>query len=170
MTTPAEFVAYCQSFVGLPYIWGADGPDAFDCSGLAQQLLASIGIDPAEDQTAHGLFRHFSQPGRSVPTSIPVVGTLVFFGRVGRIGHVGVAVSGATMVEAAHGGPEVTSVAIARRVGAEVQVNRVSRRRDLVAKLTPTALPWTPEMAQARTQFVLASVRAMGASRSRERR
>jgi cell wall-associated NlpC family hydrolase len=30
--------------LGLPYVWGATGPDAFDCSGLVQWSFAQIGV------------------------------------------------------------------------------------------------------------------------------
>jgi cell wall-associated NlpC family hydrolase len=32
------------SRVGLPYVWGAAGPDSFDCSGLVQWSFAQAGI------------------------------------------------------------------------------------------------------------------------------
>lgn len=31
--------------LGDPYVWGAEGPNAFDCSGLVQFSYAQIGID-----------------------------------------------------------------------------------------------------------------------------
>lgn len=37
-------VAYARSKIGAPYVWGAEGPDAFDCSGLTQQAYAHAGI------------------------------------------------------------------------------------------------------------------------------
>ncbi len=38
------FLQAAESRVGLPYVWGAAGPSAFDCSGLVQWSLARAGI------------------------------------------------------------------------------------------------------------------------------
>ena len=142
--TPEQFVTYCKEFVGLPYVWGGDGPDSYDCSGLVQKLLARLGMDPEGDQTAQDLYRHFKEYGAATPVLEPVVGTLLFFGKPARIGHVGIALDSLQMIEAARGGPEVTSVEIALEIGAKVAVNPISRRRDLVSALKPVGLPWDP--------------------------
>jgi cell wall-associated NlpC family hydrolase len=31
--------------IGKPYVWGAEGPDSFDCSGLTQYVYAQAGLD-----------------------------------------------------------------------------------------------------------------------------
>ncbi|MFF2325375.1 MULTISPECIES: NlpC/P60 family protein [unclassified Streptomyces] len=38
-----EAVTYAIGQVGKPYVWGAEGPDSFDCSGLTSQAWASAG-------------------------------------------------------------------------------------------------------------------------------
>jgi peptidoglycan DL-endopeptidase CwlO len=40
----ATAIAAARSRLGLPYVWGATGPDAFDCSGLTQWSYAHAGI------------------------------------------------------------------------------------------------------------------------------
>ena len=40
----AQAIAYAQRQIGLPYLWGGTGPDAFDCSGLVMQAYAAAGI------------------------------------------------------------------------------------------------------------------------------
>ena len=35
---------YAMAQVGKQYIWAAEGPDAFDCSGLTMQAYAQAGI------------------------------------------------------------------------------------------------------------------------------
>ena len=43
--TAARAVAYAKSKLGAPYVWGAEGPNSFDCSGLIQAAYAEAGID-----------------------------------------------------------------------------------------------------------------------------
>ncbi|MET7682672.1 NlpC/P60 family protein [Streptomyces sp. NPDC005423] len=38
-------VAYATAQLGKPYVWGAEGPDSYDCSGLTSQAWAAAG-DP----------------------------------------------------------------------------------------------------------------------------
>ncbi|WP_326767819.1 NlpC/P60 family protein [Streptomyces sp. NBC_01591] len=38
-----EAVKYAIKQVGKPYVWGAEGPDSFDCSGLTSQAWAKAG-------------------------------------------------------------------------------------------------------------------------------
>ncbi|MFI8433160.1 NlpC/P60 family protein [Streptomyces sp. NPDC079020] len=38
-----EAVAFAVGQIGKPYVWGAEGPDSFDCSGLTSQAWASAG-------------------------------------------------------------------------------------------------------------------------------
>lgn len=67
---------------GKPYVWGAAGPDSFDCSGLVMYAL----------KHAFGKsFPHYSgdQYAMSRGVADPQIGDLVFFGPGGR-NHVGV--------------------------------------------------------------------------------
>jgi cell wall-associated NlpC family hydrolase len=139
-----EFLDYCNQFVGLPYVWGADGPDAYDCSGLVQTLLARIGLDPEGDDTAQDLYRHFKQQEYGSPVQSFTVGTLLFFGRRRRrISHVAMALGADYMIEAAGGGPDVTTIEQANDAGAQVKISPTSSRGDLIAAFTPLNLPWT---------------------------
>jgi hypothetical protein len=38
------FLNAAASRVGAPYVWGAEGPNSFDCSGLVQWSFAQVGI------------------------------------------------------------------------------------------------------------------------------
>ncbi|QFS94763.1 putative endopeptidase precursor (plasmid) [Mycobacterium sp. THAF192] len=40
----ARAVAYAKSKLGAPYVWGAEGPNQFDCSGLTQAAYAEAGV------------------------------------------------------------------------------------------------------------------------------
>lgn len=41
----ATALAYARAQIGKPYVWGGNGPDGFDCSGLTQQAYKAAGID-----------------------------------------------------------------------------------------------------------------------------
>jgi cell wall-associated NlpC family hydrolase len=74
--------------VGKRYIWGAKGPEAFDCSGLASWSYAQIGIVIPQGSGGQWPNMHPATPGELQP------GDLVFFDiqGSGRIDHVGVLV------------------------------------------------------------------------------
>ncbi|NYI05288.1 C40 family peptidase [Allostreptomyces psammosilenae] len=38
-----QVVAYAYAALGKPYMWGGDGPEGYDCSGLVQQAYLSAG-------------------------------------------------------------------------------------------------------------------------------
>lgn len=42
--TAAAAIAAARSRIGMPYVWGATGPDSFDCSGLTQWSYRQAGI------------------------------------------------------------------------------------------------------------------------------
>lgn len=42
--TRAKFVELCVAQQGKPYVWGGEGPDVFDCSGLVMWALKQLGI------------------------------------------------------------------------------------------------------------------------------
>jgi cell wall-associated NlpC family hydrolase len=41
----ADPVALAASLIGRPYVWGAEGPRSFDCSGLTQYVFREHGVD-----------------------------------------------------------------------------------------------------------------------------
>jgi cell wall-associated NlpC family hydrolase/uncharacterized coiled-coil protein SlyX len=91
----SDIVAYAESFIGYPYVWGATGPNAFDCSGLVQYVFARFGIQlPRTSFAQYGV-------GVSVSKSDLRPGDLVFFSTDGAgASHVGIYVGGGCMVSA----------------------------------------------------------------------
>ena len=101
------------SRLGRPYIWGATGPDQFDCSGLTQWSYARAGIHL--DRTTYQQI----YDGVPVPRSQVRPGDLVF----PTAGHVQLAIGNNLVVEAPHSGATVrisplgTGVQIRRPTG-----------------------------------------------------
>jgi len=98
------------SRLGCPYVWGATGPDRFDCSGLVQWAYARAGVHL--DRTT------YEQINDGIPIARSQVrpGDLVF----PHAGHVQLAIGNNLVVEAPHAGANVrisqlgTDVAIRR--------------------------------------------------------
>ncbi|MFF4486962.1 NlpC/P60 family protein [Streptomyces sp. NPDC001544] len=88
----AAAVAYAYQKLGSPYVWGATGPNAFDCSGLAQAAYRSAGISLPRTTYAQ------INAGRRVSRSELAPGDLVFF--YSGISHVGIYVGNGQMIHA----------------------------------------------------------------------
>jgi len=131
-----DLIAYAMCFVGLPYHWGGDDTiEGFDCSGLVQEILASVGKDPPGDQTADGLFRHFINNGTM---DLRKPGALAFFGQLGKgITHVGFMVDSWRMLEAAGGGSKTRTLADAAKHNAYIRIRPITNRVDLVKVIMP---------------------------------
>ncbi|WP_053754039.1 NlpC/P60 family protein [Streptomyces sp. MMG1533] len=69
----AAAIAAARSALGRPYVWGANGPSGFDCSGLMQWSYAQAGV--SLPRTSQGQ-RH---AGRQVPLSQAQPGDLVTY-------------------------------------------------------------------------------------------
>ena len=67
---------------GLPYVWGATGPNSFDCSGLVQWAFKQLGVNLPRTSAAQS---HFGTP---VSRSQLRPGDLVFFYHP--VSHVGI--------------------------------------------------------------------------------
>ncbi|MBB4686174.1 C40 family peptidase [Amycolatopsis jiangsuensis] len=86
--------------LGLPYVWGGNGPDAgaagFDCSGLTKASYESAGV--TLPRTADSQFRALPPVAGGAE---PQLGDLVFYGSPGtRIHHVGLYLGNGLMINA----------------------------------------------------------------------
>lgn len=85
------------SRLGRPYVWGAAGPDRFDCSGLTQWAYAQAGVHL--DRTTYAQIHQ----GIAVPRSLVRPGDLVF----PSVDHVQLAIGNDLVIEAPHAGAAV---------------------------------------------------------------
>ncbi|MGA5027803.1 NlpC/P60 family protein [Streptomyces vinaceus] len=88
----AQAVAYAHQKLGSPYVWGATGPDAFDCSGLVLAAYRSAGVSLPRTTYAQ------IDAGRRVSRSELLPGDLVFF--YSGISHVGLYIGNGQMIHA----------------------------------------------------------------------
>ena len=88
-TSASKLVSYAKSLLGKPYVWGAQGPSSFDCSGFTYYVFkncANITLPRTSvDQSTYGI---------TVSKSNLKVGDLVFFdtdgANDGNVSHVGI--------------------------------------------------------------------------------
>lgn len=106
----AVAVRAALSRLGRPYVWGATGPDQFDCSGLVQWAYAQAGVHL--DRTTYQQIND----GIPIPRAQVRPGDLVF----PHAGHVQLALGNNLVVEAPYSG---ASVRISR-LGSNVQIRR----------------------------------------------
>jgi cell wall-associated NlpC family hydrolase len=90
-------VRAAMSKLGRPYVWGAEGPDSFDCSGLVQWAYHQAGINL--DRTTYDQIN----AGAPVPRSAIRPGDLVF----PHTGHVQIAIGNGMVIEAPYSGANV---------------------------------------------------------------
>jgi cell wall-associated NlpC family hydrolase len=99
-------ITYAVKHLGDPYVWGAAGPNAFDCSGLTMAAYRTIGIrlphrSALQVRYGHRVDWHTEpiQPGDLIfmRGSIPVQD----------YGHTGIAISATEWINAAHSGTPV---------------------------------------------------------------
>ncbi|MFD4174082.1 MULTISPECIES: C40 family peptidase [Streptomyces] len=95
----AQAIAFAHGAIGKPYVWGATGPDAFDCSGLTQAAWKAAGVSlPRTTYTQ-------INAGTRIPRSRLAPGDLVFF--YSGISHVGLYIGGGQMIHAPRPGAPV---------------------------------------------------------------
>ena len=92
-------VEWAYKELGKPYVWGAAGPNSFDCSGLTQYVWAKAGV-----YLDHYTGSQWNE-GQHVSRDQLQPGDLVFFGS--DLHHVGIYIGNGNMIEAPHTGADV---------------------------------------------------------------
>ncbi|WP_030373126.1 C40 family peptidase [Streptomyces rimosus] len=98
-TKAAKALAFARAQMGKPYVWGATGPNSYDCSGLTQAAWKAAGVSLPRttwDQV---------KTGDRVATKDLKPGDLVFF--YNDISHVGMYIGDGKMIHAPKPGASV---------------------------------------------------------------
>ena len=102
-TQAGKAVAFAYAQLGKPYLWGATGPDSFDCSGLMLAAWASAGVSiPRTTYEEWSGLPH-------IPMSQIQPGDLIL---MDGLGHVAMYVGGGFLIDAPHSGAFVQKVAL----------------------------------------------------------
>jgi cell wall-associated NlpC family hydrolase len=108
-------VAVAMAQLGSPYVWGAEGPSTFDCSGLTSFAYAAAGV--TIPRVSRAQFAAYAGM-RPVDRLHLVPGDLVFFAdnpsNPSTIHHVGMYIGRGLMVEAPYTGAVVRTSSIMR--------------------------------------------------------
>ena len=103
-TTQADkAVAFAYAQIGKPYVYGAAGPDAYDCSGLTMASWAAAGV--SIPRTSYEQWDDLPH----VPMSQIEPGDILVFNDAG---HVGIYVGGGMLIDAPHTGMDVEKIAL----------------------------------------------------------
>ena len=92
----SDAVDGAAGLIGRPYVWGAEGPGAFDCSGLTQYAYRKVGMELPRRAI------HQSQIGFPAGRRLQR-GDLLFFASDSRrslVTHVGIYAGGGMMIDA----------------------------------------------------------------------
>ena len=94
-----QLLTIAKKYVGVPYVYGASGPRAFDCSGFTSYVFKQMGVSLPRSASAQ------SQTGVHISKSNLQAGDLVFFatGSSGRVSHVGIYMGDGKLIHAATG-------------------------------------------------------------------
>lgn len=108
----AAAVAAARAALGRPYIWGANGPSGFDCSGLMQWAYAQAGVSLPRTSQAQ------RYAGRQIPFSQAQPGDLVTYRS--DASHVGMYMGNGQVIHAPYPGAPVRYDPVGMMPGATV--------------------------------------------------
>ncbi|MGW4545117.1 NlpC/P60 family protein [Streptomyces violaceorubidus] len=103
-TKAKKAISFARAQIGKPYVWGATGPDSYDCSGLTQAAWKAAGV------TLPRVTYDQVNAGTTVSVSQAQPGDLVFF--YDDISHVGLYIGDGMMIHAPKPGAYVREESI----------------------------------------------------------
>ncbi|MFG3260882.1 MULTISPECIES: C40 family peptidase [Streptomyces] len=103
-TKAEKALAFARAQIGKPYVWGATGPDSYDCSGLTQAAWKAAGV------TLPRVTYDQVNAGTTVSLSSAQPGDLVFF--YADVTHVGMYIGNGMMIHAPKPGTYVREESI----------------------------------------------------------
>ena len=103
-----KFISVAADQMGKPYVWGASGPNSFDCSGLVTYALRQAGTSTGRLNAAG-----FSQNSAWEKISFDNLqrGDLIFYynNSKTRVGHVGIVIGDGMMIDASSSNGKVVN-------------------------------------------------------------
>lgn len=107
-STAQAVVNLAYAKIGSPYVWGAEGPNSFDCSGFTSYVMRNAaGVSIPRTSSAQSGY------GQTVSRDNLQPGDLVFFNTSGSgVSHVGIYVGGGNMVHSPSSGKSVSVASI----------------------------------------------------------
>lgn len=112
MSKLADLITYASAQLGKPYVYGDEGPNTFDCSGLMQYVFGLVGIKLPRTAAQQQKF--------ATPVKDPQPGDLIFYGAPAH--HVALYIGGGRQIAAPHSGATVA----VQKVGSDATYGRVS--------------------------------------------
>lgn len=94
-----SIIQEAKKYMGCPYVWAADGPESFDCSGFTMYVMNVFDI-----KLPHQSGQQYNY-GYSVPKDNLIPGDLVFFSSTNTSGvaHVGIYIGDGNFIHASSG-------------------------------------------------------------------
>lgn len=108
-SSASELISYAKNFLGKPYVWGAQGPSSFDCSGFTYYIFKNkAGITLPRNSTVQSTY------GTYVSKSNIKAGDLLFFDTNGSnngvVSHVGLYIGNGQMIHASYSQRKIVTV------------------------------------------------------------
>ena len=105
LKTTKSIALYAKKFLDVPYVWGAIGPDKFDCSGFTKKIYGQSGIKIPRHSTRQ------AKVGTYVEYENLERGDMVFFDterkETGTVNHVGIYLEDGKFIHASSGNKKV---------------------------------------------------------------